>query len=175
MTERLFFDSSVLLYLLADDMGKADRVEALLAGGGAVSVQVLNELTLAALRRFGLDWGGVDQLLMLVRRLCAVKPMTEEAHDLGRKLAERYKLPVHDAMIVAVALLAGADTLYSEDMSDGLLVEDRLRICNPFRAHWVQDTPGLDDADALRARLTQSGIAEKDVAGAVAWAREPRA
>ena len=44
-------------------------------------------------------------------------------------------------MIVASALLAGADTLYSEDMNDGLLVEDRLRIRNPFRARSVQDAP----------------------------------
>lgn len=38
----------------------------------------------------------------------------------------------YDAMIVASALLAECDTLYSEDMQDGLLIEERLRIRNPF-------------------------------------------
>ena len=43
--------------------------------------------------------------------------------------------------LMAAALLADVDTLYSEDMHDGLLVEGRLRIRNPFRARSVQDTP----------------------------------
>lgn len=141
MTERVFFDSNILLYMLSEDMDKADRAEVLLAGGGTISVQVLNELTLAGRRKFRLDWRGIDQFLGPVRGLCEIKPMTEDTYDLGRTLAERYQLPVYDAMIVASALLAGADTLYSEDMHDGLLVEDRLRIRNPFRGHSVQDAP----------------------------------
>jgi predicted nucleic acid-binding protein len=36
-------------------------------------------------------------------------------------------------MIVAAALLAGCETLYSEDMQDGLLIDNRLRISNPFK------------------------------------------
>jgi predicted nucleic acid-binding protein len=35
-------------------------------------------------------------------------------------------------MIVAAALLAGCDTLYTEDMHPGLVIENRLRIVNPF-------------------------------------------
>ena len=46
--------------------------------------------------------------------------------------AGRYGLSVYDAMMVAAALLAGCATLWSEDMQDGLPVEGRLRIVNPF-------------------------------------------
>jgi predicted nucleic acid-binding protein len=49
-------------------------------------------------------------------------------------LGERYGFSVYDAMIVAAALREGCTTLYSEDMHDGLLVEDQLRIVNPFKA-----------------------------------------
>jgi predicted nucleic acid-binding protein len=38
-----FFDTNVLLYLLWADAARAGRAEDELAGGGAVSVQVLNE------------------------------------------------------------------------------------------------------------------------------------
>ena len=38
-----FFDTNVLLYLLSADAAKADRAEELLAIGGTISVQVLNE------------------------------------------------------------------------------------------------------------------------------------
>jgi predicted nucleic acid-binding protein len=48
-------------------------------------------------------------------------------------LAERYGLSVHDAMIVAAALIGGCDVLYSEDMQDGMLIDKQLTICNPFK------------------------------------------
>ena len=51
----------------------------------------------------------------------------------GLALAERYGLSVYDAMIAASALHAECDTLWSEDMHDGLVIEDQLRIVNPFR------------------------------------------
>lgn len=140
MIDRVFFDSNVLLYMLSQDMDKANRAEALLAGGGVISVQVLNELTLTARRKFHLDWDCIDQFLEPVRALCETTSVIEDTYDLGRKLAERYQFRVYDAMIVAAALLADTDTLYSEDMHDGLLVEGRLRIRNPFLARSVQET-----------------------------------
>ena len=141
MTERVFFDSNVLLYMLSEDMDKANRAEVLLAGGGTISVQVLNEMSNAAIRKLGMSWSQVGTLLEPVRALCRIEPLTEDTYGLGARLAVRYQFSVYDAMIVAAALLAGADTLYSEDMHDGLLVEGRLRIRNPFRARSVQDTP----------------------------------
>ena len=141
MTERVFFDSNVLLYMLSEDMDKANRAEVLLAGGGTISVQVLNEMSNAAIRKLGMSWSQVGTLLEPVRALCRIEPLTEDTYGLGARLAVRYQFSVYDAMIVAAALLAGADTLYSEDMHDGLLVEGRLRIRNPFQARSVQDTP----------------------------------
>ena len=58
--------------------------------------------------------------------------ITVQTHQVGRALAEKYQLSVYDAMIVSAALIAGCTTLWTEDMHDGLLVEDRLRIVNPF-------------------------------------------
>ena len=52
----------------------------------------------------------------------------------GSTLAERYRLSIYDAMIAAAALHADCDTLWSEDMQDGMTIEGRLRIANPFRA-----------------------------------------
>ncbi len=141
MSDNPFFDSNVLLYLASDDGTKANRAEALLWDGGTISVQVLNEMSTVAIRKHGMSWSQVGTLLEPVRALCRIEPLTEATYDLGAQLAVRYRLSVYDAMIVAAALLAGADTLYSEDMHDGLLVEGQLRIRNPFRDRSVQDTP----------------------------------
>ena len=55
-------------------------------------------------------------------------------HETWLVLAERYGLSIYDAMIAASALDAECDTLWSEDMHDGIVIQGRLRIANPFRA-----------------------------------------
>lgn len=129
-----FLDTNVLVYLVASDAAKADRAEELLAGGGTISVQVLNEITNVARRKINLAWDELHSLLTLVRSLLLVVPVTVETHEAGLALAERYGLSTYDAMIAASALLAGCGTLWSEDMQDGLLIEGRLCVTNPFAA-----------------------------------------
>jgi len=129
---RAFIDSNVALYLLSADTAKADRAEAVIAVGGVISVQVLNEVTNVMRRKLGMTWAETDEVLTGLRTACAVEPLTTQTHDIGRRLAERYGLSVYDAMIAASALLAGCDRLYSEDMQHGLLLDGQLRVCNPF-------------------------------------------
>lgn len=134
MSAKAFIDSNIVLYLLSTDVAKADRAEAVIAAGGVVSVQVLNEVTNVARRKLGMAWSETDELLAGLRSACSVEPLTVQTHDTGRRLAERHGLSTYDAMIASAALLAGCDTLFSEDMQHGLLLDRQLRVCNPFIA-----------------------------------------
>jgi predicted nucleic acid-binding protein len=128
-----FFDSNVLLYVASGDPAKADRAERLIGDGGMISVQVLNEITNVARRKMGMSWTETHTFLSLVRSLLPVQPLTIDVHETGLALAERYGLSIYDAMIAASALHADYDTLWSEDMQDGMVLDDRIRIVNPFR------------------------------------------
>jgi predicted nucleic acid-binding protein len=127
-----FFDTNVILYLL-DDSPKADVAARLLEARGTISVQVLNEALVNCLRKAGMSWEEAGDFLSGIRMLCDVCDLTQATHDIGRALGERYGFSVYDAMIVAAALQSGCTTLYSEDMQHGLLIEDHMRIVNPFR------------------------------------------
>jgi predicted nucleic acid-binding protein len=126
-----FFDTNVLLYMLSADAVKADRAEALIAGGGVVSVQVLNEFASVASRKLGMAFGDIREILATVRAVCAVRPVDIETHELGLELAERLRFSVYDGLIVAAALRAGCATLYTEDLHHGQTI-DQLKIRNPF-------------------------------------------
>lgn len=130
MSDR-FFDTNIVLYLL-DTGEKARLAEDLLRDGGVISVLVLNEALVNCIRKAGMTWDEAGEFLYAIRELCTVVDLTPDLHDLGRALGERYGLSVYDAMIVAAALVADCATLYSEDMQDGLVIENRLRITNPF-------------------------------------------
>src|SRR5688572_7228986 len=108
----VFYDTNVVLYLLSADTAKSDRAEELLASGGRVSVQVLNEFAAVAFRKLGMGWKDIGEILTHVRAVCPVEPIAIETHERGLALASRYRLNIYDAMIVASALLAGCKLLY---------------------------------------------------------------
>lgn len=129
---KAFFDTNVVLYLLSGDSDKADRAEALLTQGGIVSVQVLNEFTSVARRKLGMSWVEVREILTHLRAICAVEPISLAAHDNALDIVERYGYSIYDALILAAALMAGASTIFTEDMQDGQVIDTKLTIRNPF-------------------------------------------
>jgi predicted nucleic acid-binding protein len=127
----IFFDTNVLLYLLSADLAKADRAEVLVADGGIISVQVLNEFASVALRKLDITLAEVREILSTIRAVCAVNPVDIETHELGLELVERNQLAVYDALIVAAALQARCAVLYTEDLQNGQKFGG-LTIRNPF-------------------------------------------
>jgi predicted nucleic acid-binding protein len=127
-----FFDTNVLVYLTAGPE-KAGRVRELLNRGGTVSVQVLNEIANVTQRKLGFSWPETHDFLALVSGSLSIVPITTAIHKTGLRLAERYRLSIYDAMSAAAALGEGCDTLWSEDMQDGLVIDARVTVVNPFR------------------------------------------
>jgi predicted nucleic acid-binding protein len=134
MSNDVFFDSNVILYLAGSDVSRASRSELLLEQGGVISVQVLNEIAnVLRSRKWLWPWPEVHAFLAPLRTSLTVMPVTKSTHERGIGYAERYQLAMFDANIVAAAVLAGCTTLYSEDMHNGLVI-DGLTIRNPFAA-----------------------------------------
>lgn len=127
-----FLDTNVLLYTISEDNAKAQVAEGLLAAGGIVSVQVLNEFADVALRKLGLGPSEVQELLAGVRHFCRVEPLTTDTHELGLAYCDRFGYSVYDCMILAAATLAECSVILTEDMRADQQVTDTLTIRNPF-------------------------------------------
>lgn len=126
-----FFDTNIALYLLSADARKADRSEALLAQGGLVSVQVLNEFVAVARRKHQAPWETVRATLDALCAVCQVVPLTLPVQQRAVRIAERSGFTIDDATILASALDAGCSTLYTEDLQHGQRI-DGLLVCNPY-------------------------------------------
>ena len=113
-----FFDTNVLIDLLGRP-AEAAAARSVLAYGGTISVQVLNEATHVVRRKFGLGWEETRDFLKSIRGLLDVVPVTIETHDLALELAMRYRYTIYDSLILAAALRADCDTLWSRDMQPG--------------------------------------------------------
>jgi predicted nucleic acid-binding protein len=126
-----FFDTNILVYAQQEG-AKGDRARALLADGGHLSVQVLNEFVAVARRKQKIGWSDIDEAIADALTLVDTPmPITLNMHALARILAEDSQLSFYDALIVAAATEAGCDTLWSEDLQHGRVISG-LTIRNPF-------------------------------------------
>jgi len=133
MPGRAFFDTNVLVYVLAKNDPRSRRAEELLAAGGILSVQILNEFVSVARRKLLMSWGEVSEALGAIRTLCpSPLPLTIETHEAALKIAAKHGYGIYDALVVATALEAGCETLYSEDLRDGQTIDGQVTIRNPF-------------------------------------------
>ena len=129
---RAFVDTNVVVYAFIDDP-RADQAAALIASRCAVSVQVLNEFAHVGRRKLGFTWPELRAALAEIQSMSfAVVPLNPVIHQDALRVAERYNFSIYDALIVAAALSADCDTLYSEDLKHGQVIDGRLKVVNPF-------------------------------------------
>jgi predicted nucleic acid-binding protein len=127
-----FFDTNVLIYTVTSDHRKI-RARQVLLEGGVISAQVLNEFTNAALKKLRKGWPDIERAIADFRAAFeTILPVTGETHAAAVTLARDHGLAFYDALIVAAALEAGCDTLYSEDLQHGRAF-GALKIVDPFR------------------------------------------
>lgn len=130
MATRPFLDTNVLIYGICSDQ-KSGRSRELLASGGVVSVQVLNEFVNTSRRKYALGWDGIEEWLDAFRAFLEVEPLTVETQARATTLARRHQIHIYDATIIAAAEQAGCDVLYSEDMQHGATIAG-IEVRNPY-------------------------------------------
>jgi predicted nucleic acid-binding protein len=133
MTASAFFDTNVFVYAVVQDDPRSQRAEELIAEGGTISVQVLNEFVDVVRRKAKMSWNEVRFAVDNIKALCPDPlPVTLDTHGEALAIAEKYGYRIYDGLIVASALEARCTILYSEDMQDGHVIDHRLTIRNPF-------------------------------------------
>ena len=130
---REFLDTNIIVYAFTADP-RAQTALDLLGRGCVTSVQTLNEFTNVARRKLGMTWREVHEALSAIRTVCrAILPVDLETHADALRIAERYGYAIFYALMIAAALRARCTVLYSEDMQDGMTIDRRLRIVDPYR------------------------------------------
>jgi predicted nucleic acid-binding protein len=126
-------DTNIAIYALTIS-SRTDAATSALRACRFLSVQVLNEYVNVSVRKRQLSWSRVAaDIEELKRGIGSILDISAAANAEALRIAERYRLSFYDSLLLAVAVAGGATTFYSEDMQHGLLIDDRLRIVDPFR------------------------------------------
>lgn len=127
-----FLDTNVLIYAFSSGDRRSSTAESVLAEGGVIGVQVLNEFTSVVRRKLGWDWPRIQAALDVIATLAGrARPLTKAIHAAAVKLARQSGLSFYDALIVAAAADAGCHTLLTEDLQHGRKFAG-VTIRNPF-------------------------------------------
>lgn len=133
MKGKPFFDTNVLIYAAITGDPRATKARTLLEAGGIIGVQQLNEFAAVAQRKLKRTWDEILEKLSYIRTLCpGPVPLTLEIHEAALRIVKRYGYGIYDSLSIAAAIESACETLYSEDLHDGQVIE-RLTIRNPFR------------------------------------------
>jgi len=133
--ETCFIDSNIWLYAFTDnDTQKKEVAQALIkASKPVVSTQVINETCVNLMKRSKFPVTRIIELIKTILKKYDVIELRKGLLLTASQLRLEYAFSFWDSIIVAAALISGVKTLYSEDMQDGLVVHDSLKIINPFK------------------------------------------
>ncbi|MDH4216365.1 MAG: PIN domain-containing protein [Gallionella sp.] len=84
------------------------------------------------LKKLGLSLSETGKLLAMLEATCRVEIVTPATMHRALDIAGLYGLSWYDSLIVAAALDAGCDTLYTEDLQHGQVIDGKLTVFNPF-------------------------------------------
>lgn len=128
---RRFFDTNILVYAFLGGE-KRGAALSLLAEGGIISNQVINEFTNVARKKRGRAWSEIAAGIAVIRsHFDEIALVTLETHQAALDLASQHGLNFYDALIIATAIEADCDILFSEDMQHDRSF-GKLIIRNPF-------------------------------------------
>jgi predicted nucleic acid-binding protein len=135
--QKVFVDTNIFVYArIEDDITKHDKAnkflgETLIGTILTISTQVLNEFYSGMMKhhRTHDEIKGFLYEIIDSANVVSLSLLTIESSLL---LKEKYRYSWWDSLILASALENDCVTVYSEDMQDGQLIEDRLTIKNPF-------------------------------------------
>lgn len=128
----IFLDSNIVLYAFGNDEHKAKIAQNLLAEYPIISTQVINECSHVMRRKLRWDLDKIADELENVLILVQLDTVDIRHIRLAWDVAARYGFSHYDSLIVASALETHCTRLYSEDLQHNQLIENRLKIINPF-------------------------------------------
>lgn len=134
MSDKIFIDTNILVYSVANDLRKRSIADALLLREGiVVSPQVISEFIAVTLRKQILEQTKVVEYAHKFLKVFHTTVMTAGTITSALNIMTKYRFAYWDSLILAAAIESACTIVYSEDLQDGQRIEDQVTIINPFK------------------------------------------
>jgi predicted nucleic acid-binding protein len=127
-----FVDTNIVMYAVDIDSVKGRIASKLLQDRPTISTQVIMESVNVLVKKMGFTKEEAFEHGKFLLFNFATRIMDQSTLLTAFSISMRYEYSHWDSLIIASALQAGCSVLYSEDLKDGQIIENRLTIRNPF-------------------------------------------
>ena len=97
------------------------------------STQVFNEISNVMIKKLKMSIAEIKQVITAINDRCMVSIITHETVQKALNLKEIYGYSYYDSLILATAVFSGCDYIFSEDLQDGQIIENKIEIVNIFK------------------------------------------
>ncbi|MHB1661021.1 MAG: PIN domain-containing protein [bacterium] len=132
MKDKFFLDSNIILYAFGKDNNKKAVAKELIRQRLIISVQVISEVSNILFKRFSFSVPETKNIFDFIKSKTEVKLINLKTIEYCFYIKEKYKFSYWDSLIIASALENQCLILYTEDMQNGQIIEERLVVVNPF-------------------------------------------
>lgn len=98
------------------------------------STQALNEMCSVLTKKLHTPINTIKQLLGDIFCVSEVKYIQSKTIHYALELSARYGYSYYDSLMLAAALESNCDIILTEDMSNGQIIDNKLKIINPFKS-----------------------------------------
>jgi predicted nucleic acid-binding protein len=132
--DRAFIDTNVFIYIQRTDVPNKAKISKKTIDffECVASTQVLNEVCNVLTRKYPSPKEKIERVLHSIQESCTMVTVNNDYPQKALDYHFRYSISYYDALMVAAALEAHCKYLISEDMQDGLIIENKLQIVNIY-------------------------------------------
>jgi predicted nucleic acid-binding protein len=132
-TANFTVDSNILIYAFgSQNEEKKKLAKLILSDCKAMSIQTVNESVFILQKKFNYTMIELGDVIQFFKENFQIRDLGFNILEKGMDIMRNYKYGFWDSMMLASALINNCEVIYSEDMQHNQIIEDKLKIVNPF-------------------------------------------
>lgn len=134
MKDRVFVDTNVFIYLYSEDEIRKQNISQKMIENYqcVISTQVLNEFSNVCLGKLKQSSNNVLLAVNEIINNCTVILVDEENIKEAIKIHKKYGYKYFDSLIISSALRSNCKYLFTEDLADGQIINNKLTLINIY-------------------------------------------
>ena len=135
MSDKVFLDTNVFVYTQSKDEAVKRNIalKTLKKYDCCTSTQVFNEVSNVMIKKLKMSIADVKQIITAINNRCEVSIIDFETIQKALDLKDLYGYSYYDSLIIATAVLSDCDCIFSEDLHDGQIIDNKIEIVNIFK------------------------------------------
>jgi len=144
---KTFIDTNVLIYAFTADEPAKQEIALIYLNHclPVISTQVVKEFSNVLLKKTDISLQAIQEI---INEIIDVADVANEEIGLifaAFEIHKRYKFSFYDSLIVATAINSRCQVLLSEDIQDGQIIDNKLKVVNPFNRRGGNLPPALQN------------------------------